>query len=75
MMEVWEGIKQGANAYLKRQFRSILVLVGFLALILYASAAFVGEPFSISLGRAAAFQKEYLFLLKAFGISDIDCSY
>jgi K(+)-stimulated pyrophosphate-energized sodium pump len=55
MIEVWDGIKQGANAYLKRQFKSILVLVGFLALILYASAAFVGEPFSISLGRAAAF--------------------
>ena len=55
MIEVWEGIKQGANAYLKRQFKSILILVGFLALILYASAAFVGEPLSISLGRAAAF--------------------
>lgn len=55
MVEVWEGIKQGANAYLKRQFKSILLLVGFLAVILYASAALANAPLSISLGRAAAF--------------------
>ncbi|MEM3871075.1 MAG: sodium/proton-translocating pyrophosphatase, partial [Nitrososphaeria archaeon] len=39
MVEVWAGIKEGANAYLKRQFKSILLLVGILAVILYASAA------------------------------------
>jgi K(+)-stimulated pyrophosphate-energized sodium pump len=55
MVEVWEGIKQGANAYLKRQFKSILLLVGVLAVILYASAALANAPLSISLGRAAAF--------------------
>jgi len=55
MVEVWGGIKQGANAYLMRQIKSIILLIGILAIILYLSADLVGQPFAISLGRAAAF--------------------
>ena len=54
-LEVWSGIKQGANAYLRRQFKSIVLLIGILAIVLYLSADLSGAPFSISLGRAAAF--------------------
>ncbi|MEM3404077.1 MAG: sodium-translocating pyrophosphatase [Nitrososphaeria archaeon] len=55
MVEVWGGIKQGANAYLMRQIKSIILLIGVLAIILYLSADLAGQPFAISLGRAAAF--------------------
>ncbi len=55
MLHVWRGISEGANAYLKKQFRSILLVIVALALILYLSAVFVGSPQSISIGRACAF--------------------
>ncbi|MGD0329356.1 MAG: sodium-translocating pyrophosphatase [Nitrososphaeria archaeon] len=55
ILEIWNGVKQGANAYLRRQFKSIILLIGVLAIFLYLSAALAGWPFSISLGRAAAF--------------------
>ena len=59
--DVWEGIKAGANAYLKTQLRSIIVFVGVLGVFLYLSAAlsppalYVSTPFLISIGRAGAF--------------------
>jgi len=55
MLDVWKGISEGANAYLKRQFRSIISVIAILAVALYLSAALVGGPPSISIGRAAAF--------------------
>ncbi|RLI19341.1 sodium-translocating pyrophosphatase, partial [Candidatus Bathyarchaeota archaeon] len=55
VLEVWNAIKSGANAYLKRQFRSILYVVGILAVVLYFSAYIAEAPLSISLGRAGAF--------------------
>lgn len=55
VVEVWGGIRQGANAYLKRQFKSILMIIVVLAAILYLSAVLINEPPSISIGRAAAF--------------------
>ncbi|MGQ9542713.1 MAG: sodium-translocating pyrophosphatase [Candidatus Bathyarchaeia archaeon] len=53
--KVWEGIREGANAYLKRQFGSILLVIAILALALYSSSVIVGSPLSISIGRACAF--------------------
>ncbi|MCS7132963.1 MAG: sodium-translocating pyrophosphatase [Nitrososphaeria archaeon] len=55
MLESWMAVKDGANAYLKRQFKSILYIIGLLAVVLYVSAQFAGTSLSISLGRAAAF--------------------
>jgi K(+)-stimulated pyrophosphate-energized sodium pump len=55
MLEVWSAIKEGANAYLKRQFKSILLLIGVLAVVLYYTAHIAEAPLSISLGRAGAF--------------------
>ncbi|MCX6564455.1 MAG: sodium/proton-translocating pyrophosphatase, partial [Candidatus Aminicenantes bacterium] len=35
MIEVWEAIKQGANAYLTRQLRTILPVIGLLTIALF----------------------------------------
>lgn len=37
MQEVWNAIKDGANAYLQKQFRSILPLIGVLTIALFLS--------------------------------------
>jgi K(+)-stimulated pyrophosphate-energized sodium pump len=55
IVEVWEGIKQGANAYLKTQFKSLIMFVGLLGIFLYFSAAMVNLPFFVSIGRVGAF--------------------
>ncbi|MBS7629065.1 sodium/proton-translocating pyrophosphatase, partial [Candidatus Bathyarchaeota archaeon] len=46
---VWEGIREGANAYLKRQFKSILLVIAILAFALYFSSVIVGGPPAISI--------------------------
>ncbi|MDP2915959.1 MAG: sodium-translocating pyrophosphatase [Candidatus Aminicenantes bacterium] len=79
MIEVWEAIKQGANAYLTRQLRTILPVIGLLTIALFFSVAVVPpsaealERFPgsspaqvkliIGLGRAAAFILGALFSL------------
>jgi len=55
MLDVWKGIRDGANAYLRTQFRSIIVVIGGLGIVLYLSAALADAPLSISIGRAGAF--------------------
>jgi len=55
MLQVWEGISEGANAYLKRQFKSILFVIVILAIVLYLSAVLMGTPMAIAIGRAGAF--------------------
>jgi K(+)-stimulated pyrophosphate-energized sodium pump len=54
-VEIWTGIKDGANAYLKEQFRSILLIVVLLAIVLYGAAILEKQSFSISMGRTLAF--------------------
>lgn len=41
MLEVWNAIREGADAYLKRQLRSILPLIALLTLALFASVYIV----------------------------------
>jgi K(+)-stimulated pyrophosphate-energized sodium pump len=61
--EVWNGIKSGANAYLKTQFKSLIVFIGILGAFLYISAALdpsitgIQEinPVFIIIGRVGAF--------------------
>ena len=55
MLQVWKGISEGANAYLKRQIKSILLIIIILAIVLYLSSFLVGGPPSIAIGRALAF--------------------
>ena len=41
MQEVWNAIKDGANAYLQKQFRSILPLIAVLTVALFLSVCVV----------------------------------
>lgn len=53
--EVAEAIKEGAQAYLRRQFKTILYLVFILAIAIFASAFFAKQGISISIARGVAF--------------------
>ncbi len=67
MQEVWSYIKEGANAYLAQQFRTIVILIGILTFVLAGSVLFVpptpeaverfgdGAVTWIALGRAGSF--------------------
>ncbi|MGI6207582.1 MAG: sodium-translocating pyrophosphatase [Anaerolineae bacterium] len=61
MQEISDAISEGANAYLRRQFRAILSLIVFLTIALYLTAALAGREASVSIGRAAAFLMGSLF--------------
>ncbi|HMO59794.1 MAG TPA: sodium/proton-translocating pyrophosphatase, partial [Roseiflexaceae bacterium] len=75
MQEVWGFIKDGANAYLSRQFRTIVVLIVVLTFVLAASVLIVPptreavERFGsveaatlwVAIGRAVAFLMGSLF--------------
>jgi K(+)-stimulated pyrophosphate-energized sodium pump len=79
MQEVWNAIRVGADAYLRRQLRSILPFIGILAVVLFLSVYIVpptreaAERFSslsqdslrltIGLGRSLAFVMGALFSL------------
>jgi K(+)-stimulated pyrophosphate-energized sodium pump len=55
VLEVWSGIKSGANAYLRTQLRSIIIFIGVLGIFLYLSAALANYSFAITVGRVGAF--------------------
>jgi len=65
--DVWQGIRAGANAYLRTQFRSIIIFVGLLGIFLYLSAvlspppAVVTSSFLITVGRVGAFMMGAFF--------------
>ena len=79
MQEVWGWIRDGADAYLKRQLKAIIPLILMLTIAVYFSSAIVpvtpealhrfdGLPeeqikFFISIGRAAGFVMGSLFSL------------
>jgi len=55
MQEIAHAIREGANAYLYRQFRVVGVLIVIITVVLYFAAKASGAPLSISWGRAIAF--------------------
>src|SRR5215210_3052132 len=73
MQEVWGWIKEGANAYLSRQFRTIMILIGILTFVLAASVLIIpptteatevfgdGAIAWVAVGRAIAFLMGSLF--------------
>jgi len=61
MQNVADAIRKGANAYLRTQFRRIVLLIAVLTIALYLSAALASQPLGISVARAAAFLMGSLF--------------
>ncbi len=52
MIVIWKAIREGSNAYLKRQFRTIAVIAVIIALVIVAA---FGGTFSITYGAEIAF--------------------
>ena len=66
MQKVWGAIREGANAYLKRQLKTILPLIGLLTICLFLSVYIV--PVSQdSMERFAGLSPEKIKLIAAFG--------
>lgn len=66
MQEVWGAIREGANAYLKRQLKTILPLIGLLTVCLFLSVYIV--PVSQdSMERFAGLDAATIKLIAAFG--------
>jgi K(+)-stimulated pyrophosphate-energized sodium pump len=73
MQEVWGFIKAGANAYLSRQFRTIIILIGVLTIVLAFSVVIIPPTAEaklvfgdaaviwVAVGRAIAFLMGSLF--------------
>jgi K(+)-stimulated pyrophosphate-energized sodium pump len=55
MQEIAQAVREGANAYLYRQFRVVGVLIVLITVVLYFAAKASGAPGEISWGRAIAF--------------------
>ncbi len=71
MIDVWEYIKEGANAYLTRQMRSILPFIGVLTVVLFFSVWIVSptpeaqETFGDNARIIIAFARAIAFLMGA----------
>ena len=71
MIDVWESIKEGANAYLTRQMRSILPFIGLLTVVLFFSVWIVNptpeaqETFGANARIIIAFARAIAFLMGA----------
>src|SRR3984885_3601072 len=55
MQEIALAVREGANAYLYRQFRVVGVLIVVITVLLYLAAHFTGTVEAIAWGRAIAF--------------------
>ncbi len=55
MQEIARAVREGANAYLYRQFRVVGVLIVVITVLLYLAAHFTGTVEAIAWGRAIAF--------------------
>ncbi len=69
MQEVWNAIKDGANAYLAKQLRSILPLIAVLAVALYFSVAIVPpshEAMQLFAGKDEAQVTQIIGFARAF---------
>jgi K(+)-stimulated pyrophosphate-energized sodium pump len=55
MQEIAQAVREGANAYLGRQFRVVFVLIILITILLYYGATLSKAPVEIAWGRAIAF--------------------
>jgi K(+)-stimulated pyrophosphate-energized sodium pump len=61
MQQIAAAIREGANAYLYRQFRVVGILIVIITVVLYFAANASGLPGTISWGRAIAFLAGSIF--------------
>ena len=66
MQEVWEAIRQGADAYLSRQLRTILPFIVLLTVLLFMSV-YIVEPTPEAMERFAGRSEESIRLIVGFG--------
>jgi K(+)-stimulated pyrophosphate-energized sodium pump len=66
MQEVWDGIRLGANAYLKRQLKTIIPLIFVFTIILFLSV-YVVPPTEESKLRFPGYSEDSLKLIIGFG--------
>ncbi len=66
MQEVWNAIREGAEAYLGQQSRSILPLIGILTLALFLSV-YIVPPTPEALDRFAGLSEDSVRLIIGFG--------
>ena len=66
MVEVWTAIKQGADAYLRKQLKSILPMIGILTVCLFLSVYIVPVSAEAKI-RFSAYSDETVKLIIAFG--------
>ncbi|MCB8920706.1 MAG: sodium-translocating pyrophosphatase [Ardenticatenaceae bacterium] len=66
MLEVWEAIRQGADAYLTRQLRTILPFIGLLTIALFLSV-YIVEPSSEAAERFAMYSESTIRLIVGIG--------
>ena len=66
MQDVWDGIRLGANAYLKRQLKTIIPLIFVFTIILFLSV-YVVPPTEESKLRFAGYSDQSLKLIIGFG--------
>jgi K(+)-stimulated pyrophosphate-energized sodium pump len=55
MKQIAAAVREGANAYLYKQFRVVGVLIAFITVVLFFAANASGSPAKIAWGRAIAF--------------------
>lgn len=65
MQEVWNAIKTGADAYLKRQLKSILPLIGVLTVALFFSV-YIVQPTPEALARFSQYGPDKVRLIIGF---------
>ncbi len=66
MVEVWTAIKEGADAYLRKQLKSILPMIGILTVCLFLSVYIVPVSAEAKI-RFSAYSDETIKLIIAFG--------
>ncbi|MEZ4593670.1 MAG: sodium-translocating pyrophosphatase [Chloroflexota bacterium] len=66
MQEVWDAIRQGADAYLSRQLRTILPFIVLLTILLFLSV-YIVEPTPEAMERFAGRDEETIRLIVGFG--------
>ena len=66
MQDVWDGIRLGANAYLRRQLKTIVPLIFLFTIILFLSV-YVVPPTEESKLRFVGYSEESLKLIIGFG--------